>query len=157
MVSAILLTVALGQVNAFDGPPREWLPGQIAGRTVQLWGWRDASGGVRYYPHENPQVYTPYMTPAVYQPLSPGQTINRDGTLNNGLMLQSTRPTGTLETNDPGLAEKLEQRCLNDEPEPEIPPDHRKPNLRALLEQYAVPIACILCGGVLLLARRRQP
>lgn len=165
MVSAaILLTAALslGQISASDGPPRQWLPAVVGGRTVYLWGWRDASGGVGYRPDENAHVFKPARpTPAVPQ-LSPGQTISADGAINNGLMLQATRPTGTLETNDPDLARKLERRCPGpgpcppDEPDPTIPDLPLGPNPLARLEEYSVPIVCLICALLLVVFASRR-
>jgi hypothetical protein len=113
MFATLILAVSIaGQATAYDGPTRQWLQGDIAGRTVWIWGWRDVSGGVRYFPQENHDLYPQYKprSPAKKAVVvGPGMVIESNGTLNNGLNLsqsQQTRHSG-FDTNDPGLLNKI--------------------------------------------------
>jgi hypothetical protein len=151
----ILLAASLGQVNATDGPPREYLQGVIAGRTYWIWGWRDVSGGVRFIPQENHHIYPQYAPKATPKPLprptipNTGIVLESNGTLNSGLDLHNAKPTLGLDTNDPDLAKKLglDADCPDDKPCPTP-----TPNVEPLkqLEPYAVPIACLVSGLVLI-------
>jgi hypothetical protein len=153
----ILAAGLTGQVNAFDGPPREWLPGVINGRTVQIWGWRNYPSGVAHRYEENPHIYGPDRRVLWNVPtLAPGQKIGQDGAINNGVTMQAQRPALGLETNDRDLIEKLdlesERRpcpgpgpCPPDGPDvPDIPPLF--PNKDPYAEWY-VPGA-ILAGAL---------
>lgn len=170
MVPAILLTAALslGQVTAYDGPIRQWKQAVINGQTQWVWGWEPAPGWVQYHQHEQPAARRPAApTPPAYsQPLSPGQTIDANGTLNNGLMLNATVPTVGLQTNDPDLGRKLElgqRRCKPDPPDEPDPPDDPdappEPSARELVDKYAVPMICVVCAAGLFIAaaRARRP
>lgn len=153
----ILLAALMGQVSATDGPPRQWLPGVIGGKTVQIWGWRDVSGGVGYRPEENHHLY-PQFAPKAAAPVSIGDgvKIEANGTLNSGLDLRASQPTAGLDTNDPDIAGKLGLNSDGPCPSPGPPsrpfvPDQPIPSVSpfAKLEPYAVPIACLLSGLLL--------
>lgn len=143
MLSALILATAItgqaqpGYSNA--EPARQWVQGMVDGKPVWLWGWKDPqSGYVWHYRHENPQVFgKPAAKPAPKpgpKPIVDGLVLESNGTINAGLDLHATRPTGVLETNDPDLAKKLEN-CPNDEPDPDIPalPAGDQPNTDWLL------------------------
>lgn len=132
MISALVLAAALtGQVTAYDGPPRQWVRGVVNGQAQWLWGWQDASGWVRFHKPENPQLFPEYRPAATVTPAKPsgvtlgaGMVLEANGTINNGLQMQGTRPTGMIDTNDPSLGSKLaigedcpDGRCPNDEPD----------------------------------------
>lgn len=119
MFSALIVLASLGQIHASDGPPREWLPGVVDGKVVQLWGWRDASGGVRYFRAENHHLFpehkppawkpTPQPTPTPTPPAKPlntGILLESNGTLNSGLNLEGSQP-GPIDTNDPAFGNRL--------------------------------------------------
>lgn len=161
----VILLAALGQVSASDGPPRQWLPATVDGKTVYLWGWRDVSGGVRHMVAENRHVYGPPPVRPMPSParpkLSPGQLIGADGEINNGLDLRAARPTMGLDTNDPDLPKKLgldprpmgqaapsAGQCQPDQPDqpPFIDP---KPDPLLPYRDYLIPVAILV--AVLLL------
>lgn len=165
MFTVMLLAATLGQVNATDGPPRQWLPGVIGGKTVQIWGWRDVSGGVGYRPQENHHLFPQYAPRPVApsKPIVPntGMVLESNGTLNSGLNLQGVRPMVGLDTEDPELLRRLssdgEGPCPGPGPCPNPSPD--RPDLSpfvptispfARLEPYAVPIACLVSGVILI-------
>lgn len=178
MLPLILLAAMAGQIDP-NYPPREWLWASVEGQTVRLWGWRNYPSGVRFYREENPIEFT---TEGKFrrhrEPLSPGQVIDRDGAVNNGLILQQRPPTHRLETNDPDLGRKLHLQderphcathvdspcpgpgpCPRPRPDP-IPdpfPDEPKPPAWEAHKDYLIPVA-VIAGAVfigLAIFRRR--
>lgn len=166
MITALFLAAVLGQVNAADGPPRQWLPGVIGGKTVQIWGWRDpATGGVGYRAAENHHLY-PQFAPRPAAPTLPntGIVLESSGDLNSGLKIEQAKPTESagFDTNDPGLLDKIgldgdypDGRCPNNEPDlPDIAPRPRS-SLRDYLPSVVLLVLAI--GAALAIGASRQP
>lgn len=130
MLATLILASALtAQVHANDGPPRAWHQAVVNGRTVQLWGWKNADGSIGCYHTENPQVWKPATPKPAAKPapvtLGAGMVLEANGTINNGLDLKATQAEAAPATNDPEFMAKFgldENRCPNNEPD-DVPVD----------------------------------
>lgn len=167
LASLILAASLTGQATATDGPARTWVSGIVDGKPVDLWGWHDANGWVRFHKHENHHLWPEYKPATLPKPLpvqprpivpNTGIVLESNGTLNSGLNLSGTRPTGMLETNDPDLARKLDREgpCPNPNPDPYQPDPFAPVDPLSKYRDYFLPAALLVAAGFIALAVRNK-